>query len=153
MIESPQLVRIATERGRKVRKALKLGICGEHGGDPASVADEDLIHITWRAGFSAYPTWDSWFAAAGGAKQPRRDLGHTSDTSSIAVDLARSGCGVVLGQYMLAAPELRSGELVAPFLTAMPLQYHYCAVHTPANAGNPTVLTFVKWLAALGAGA
>jgi pyruvate,orthophosphate dikinase len=32
-----ELVRIATERGRKVRKNLKLGICGEHGGDPASV--------------------------------------------------------------------------------------------------------------------
>jgi pyruvate, orthophosphate dikinase len=33
-----ELIRIATERGRKVRKQLKLGICGEHGGDPASVA-------------------------------------------------------------------------------------------------------------------
>ena len=33
-----ELIRIATERGRKTRKALKLGICGEHGGDPASVA-------------------------------------------------------------------------------------------------------------------
>ena len=32
------LVRIGVERGRKVRKALKVGICGEHGGDPASVA-------------------------------------------------------------------------------------------------------------------
>jgi len=33
-----ELIRIATERGRNVRKNLKLGICGEHGGDPASVA-------------------------------------------------------------------------------------------------------------------
>jgi pyruvate,orthophosphate dikinase len=33
-----ELVRIATERGRKVRPNIKLGICGEHGGDPASVA-------------------------------------------------------------------------------------------------------------------
>src|SRR5579864_4776290 len=33
-----ELIRIAAERGRKVRKNLKLGICGEHGGDPASVA-------------------------------------------------------------------------------------------------------------------
>ena len=32
-----ELVEIATERGRKVRPKLKLGICGEHGGDPASV--------------------------------------------------------------------------------------------------------------------
>ncbi|HUA54112.1 MAG TPA: pyruvate, phosphate dikinase [Candidatus Sulfotelmatobacter sp.] len=32
-----ELVRIATERGRAARPDLKLGICGEHGGDPASI--------------------------------------------------------------------------------------------------------------------
>ena len=32
-----ELVRIAAERGRGVRPGLKLGICGEHGGDPASI--------------------------------------------------------------------------------------------------------------------
>ncbi|HEY7687689.1 MAG TPA: putative PEP-binding protein, partial [Dongiaceae bacterium] len=32
-----ELVRIAAERGRKRRPDLKLGICGEHGGDPASI--------------------------------------------------------------------------------------------------------------------
>jgi pyruvate,orthophosphate dikinase len=33
-----QLVRLATERGRAARPGLKVGICGEHGGDPASIA-------------------------------------------------------------------------------------------------------------------
>jgi pyruvate,orthophosphate dikinase len=33
-----ELVRIGVERGRSVRPKLKVGICGEHGGDPASVA-------------------------------------------------------------------------------------------------------------------
>jgi pyruvate, orthophosphate dikinase len=32
-----ELIEIACERGRKARNSLKLGICGEHGGDPASV--------------------------------------------------------------------------------------------------------------------
>src|SRR5262249_33880088 len=32
-----ELVRIAADRGRAARPGLKLGICGEHGGDPASV--------------------------------------------------------------------------------------------------------------------
>ncbi len=31
------LMRIAIERGRKANKSIKLGICGEHGGDPASI--------------------------------------------------------------------------------------------------------------------
>ncbi len=33
-----ELVKIGVERGRKTRPNLKVGICGEHGGDPASVA-------------------------------------------------------------------------------------------------------------------
>jgi pyruvate,orthophosphate dikinase len=33
-----QLVSLAAERGRKTRPDIKLGICGEHGGDPASIA-------------------------------------------------------------------------------------------------------------------
>jgi pyruvate,orthophosphate dikinase len=32
------LVRIAVERGRRTKNSIKLGICGEHGGDPASIA-------------------------------------------------------------------------------------------------------------------
>jgi pyruvate,orthophosphate dikinase len=32
-----RLVRIAVEEGRKTRPDLKIGICGEHGGDPDSV--------------------------------------------------------------------------------------------------------------------
>ena len=33
-----QLVALAAERGRATRPEIKLGICGEHGGDPASIA-------------------------------------------------------------------------------------------------------------------
>lgn len=32
-----QLIKMAVEKGRKIRKNLKIGICGEHGGDPASI--------------------------------------------------------------------------------------------------------------------
>ncbi len=31
-------MRIAAEKGRATKHGLKLGICGEHGGDPASIA-------------------------------------------------------------------------------------------------------------------
>ncbi|XP_011090900.1 pyruvate, phosphate dikinase, chloroplastic isoform X2 [Sesamum indicum] len=33
-----QLIKVATERGRTARPSLKVGICGEHGGEPSSVA-------------------------------------------------------------------------------------------------------------------
>ncbi|MBU6372530.1 MAG: pyruvate, phosphate dikinase [Alphaproteobacteria bacterium] len=44
-----ELIQIATERGRSARPALKLGICGEHGGDPASVrfcAESGLDYVS-----------------------------------------------------------------------------------------------------------
>ena len=33
-----EMVRIAVEKGRRTKAGLKMGICGEHGGDPASIA-------------------------------------------------------------------------------------------------------------------
>jgi pyruvate,orthophosphate dikinase len=32
-----ELVRIASDRGRKAKPGIKLGVCGEHGGDPESI--------------------------------------------------------------------------------------------------------------------
>jgi pyruvate,orthophosphate dikinase len=37
-----QLMRMAVEKGRKTRPGIKLGICGEHGGDPSSI---EFCHI------------------------------------------------------------------------------------------------------------
>ncbi|RKX29836.1 MAG: pyruvate, phosphate dikinase [Candidatus Zixiibacteriota bacterium] len=42
-----QLVRIAKEKGRSVKPNLKLGICGEHGGDPVSVTFCDEIGLDY----------------------------------------------------------------------------------------------------------
>ena len=32
-----ELVKVGAERGRKTKPSLKLGVCGEHGGDPESI--------------------------------------------------------------------------------------------------------------------
>jgi pyruvate,orthophosphate dikinase len=42
-----ELVQIAAERGRKARPSLHLGICGEHGGDPASIAFCETAHLDY----------------------------------------------------------------------------------------------------------
>ena len=41
------LIRIAAERGRAVRPNVKLGICGEHGGDPSSIAFCDRVGLDY----------------------------------------------------------------------------------------------------------
>ncbi len=42
-----QLVQIAAERGRSTRPEIKLGICGEHGGDPSSVEFCHKVGLTY----------------------------------------------------------------------------------------------------------
>ena len=42
-----ELIRIATERGRASKPTLKVGICGEHGGEPASVKFCHEIGLTY----------------------------------------------------------------------------------------------------------
>lgn len=42
-----ELVELAAERGRKTRPGIKLGICGEHGGDPASIAFCEKIGLDY----------------------------------------------------------------------------------------------------------
>ena len=41
------LIRIAAERGRAARPGVKLGICGEHGGDPASIQFCEAIGLDY----------------------------------------------------------------------------------------------------------
>jgi pyruvate,orthophosphate dikinase len=41
------MMRIAIERGRKTRPGLKIGICGEHGGDPSSIAFCHEVGLTY----------------------------------------------------------------------------------------------------------
>jgi pyruvate,orthophosphate dikinase len=42
-----QLIAMAAERGRKTRPDIKLGICGEHGGDPASIAFCETVGLDY----------------------------------------------------------------------------------------------------------
>ncbi len=42
-----QLIQLAADRGRAMRKDIKLGICGEHGGDPASIAFCESIGLDY----------------------------------------------------------------------------------------------------------
>jgi pyruvate,orthophosphate dikinase len=42
-----ELVALAAERGRATRPGIKLGVCGEHGGDPASIAFCETVHLDY----------------------------------------------------------------------------------------------------------
>ncbi|MET0192487.1 MAG: putative PEP-binding protein, partial [Hyphomicrobiaceae bacterium] len=72
-----ELVRIGTSRGRKARPNLKVGICGEHGGDPASI---EFCHETGLdyVSCSAFRVPVARLAAAQAAIKARRGESSTS---------------------------------------------------------------------------
>jgi pyruvate,orthophosphate dikinase len=66
-----ELVRIGIERGRKTVRDLKVGICGEHGGDPSSVEFCHRVGMTYVS-CSPYMVPVAWLAAAHAeVKEPR----------------------------------------------------------------------------------
>jgi len=70
-----EMVQIAAERGRKTRPDLKLGICGEHGGDPASITFCQKVGLNYVS-CSPYRVPIARLAAAQAA------LGARSDTTA-----------------------------------------------------------------------
>ncbi|HTH29480.1 MAG TPA: pyruvate, phosphate dikinase [Sphingobium sp.] len=66
-----ELIEIAAERGRKTRPDIKLGICGEHGGDPASIAFCEKVGLNYVSA-SPYRVPIARLAAAQAALAERR---------------------------------------------------------------------------------
>ncbi|HEY2658656.1 MAG TPA: pyruvate, phosphate dikinase [Caulobacteraceae bacterium] len=65
------LIRIAAERGRKARPDVKLGICGEHGGDPASITFCEEVGLDYVS-CSPYRTPIARLAAAQAALNKKK---------------------------------------------------------------------------------
>ncbi|MFC8194009.1 putative PEP-binding protein [Streptomyces sp. NPDC057298] len=66
------LIALAAERAREVRPGIKLGVCGEHGGDPDSIAFCDDVGLDYVS-CSAHRVPVARMAAAHSALRPRRD--------------------------------------------------------------------------------
>src|SRR5262249_10582219 len=67
-----QLVKLAVERGKKTKPTLKMGICGEHGGDPTSIRFFQEVGLDYVS-CSPFRVAVARLAAAQAAKPPRAD--------------------------------------------------------------------------------
>lgn len=111
----------------------------------AGVPDDDLIHTDWGPSFVSHPTWQAWFAGIGIAR-PDETRGFRIGKSSLTLDLARDGCGVALGQRMMAADDLEQGRLVMLDGRSIPLGQQYCLVYPRSKAKKAGLLDLVEWL-------
>ena len=93
-------------------------------------ADDSLfIHTNWGQSFASHPTWDDWLARFLPARRIDPAKGHRVGSSLLALDFARRGLGIVLGQRALAEEDLRHGRLVALDSQSLPLGHDYCAIY------------------------
>jgi pyruvate,orthophosphate dikinase len=72
-----QLVKIGTERGRSTRSSLKVGICGEHGGEPSSVGFCHRVGLNYVS-CSPYRVLIARLAAAQAALGSQQTISHTA---------------------------------------------------------------------------
>lgn len=112
------------------------------------LTDDRLIHTDWGPGFTSHPAWRDWFAAhLPGRPAPAPGSGHRIGSSYLALQMARQGLGVALGQRALARPLIDTGALVALSPDSLPLGHDYVAIHAPAQARKPALLRLLALLA------
>ncbi|MFK3799168.1 MULTISPECIES: LysR substrate-binding domain-containing protein [unclassified Pseudomonas] len=86
-----------------------------------------FIHTQWGANYASHPTWSDWYASEVGQAPPDPALGRRSGLSSLSITLARQGCGIALGQKLIAQPDLAAGRLIVLSSRSLPLGHPYCA--------------------------
>ncbi len=115
-----------------------------HGGigmrQPADLVNHSLLQV-----YTAADEWSVWLQAAG----VPADLGQSGprfDSYLLALEAAIDGQGVAIVPRFLAAADLRSGRLVAPFALQVPQPRRWYLVCRNDRRDDPRVVAFRDWL-------
>jgi len=113
--------------------------------EPGDLAAHTLIHADIGGARPLGEEWRTWLDAAGVGGL---DLsgGLSFKDPALALEAAADGLGVAIAYPQLAAEDLRSGRLVAPFSRAVRHWYAYYVVCRPERAERPKVRAFRRWL-------
>lgn len=108
-----------------------------------------FIHTQWGVNYASHPTWSDWYANEVGQAAPDPGLGRRSGLSSLSVTLARLGCGIALGQKLIAQADLAAGKLIALSPRSLPLGHPYCAFVPFEKRKRVNVRSFVALLSSV----
>lgn len=129
-------------------------MCSPHllAGETACKTPEDILSFTLLHNDSLQqspgaPDWGDWMAAAG-VKDGNHKRGLRFGQPDHALQAAVDGAGFVLGWRRMAANDLATGRLVAPFDLTLPLGNAFYLVYPQAFAERQTIRSFKKWLLA-----
>lgn len=108
--------------------------------------DGSLIHTNWGHAFASLPRWADWFQRHMPGRVLDERKGHCAGSSSLALDFARRGLGVALGQRQLAEEDIVQGRLVVLSPDALPLGHDYSAVYPQAKSRRPGLQQLMAYL-------
>ena len=140
--------------GMRIDKLLTVSVtpmCGAHllKGDrplrePGDLRNHVLIHDNIGSD-DGRPLWQVWLQAAG-IEDVDVARGLRFNHSALALEAAADGLGVALGMPQVAAFDLASGRLVAPFALRMPLASAYYLVCSSERSDRSEVAAFRRWI-------
>ena len=105
-----------------------------------------FIHTQWGPNYASHPTWSDWYASEVGQPAPDPALGRRSGLSSLSITLAKLGCGIALGQKLIAQADLAAGRLIVLSASSLPLGHPYCAFVPVEKRQRPNVQSLIELL-------
>lgn len=106
-----------------------------------------LIHTQWQSHQASYPSWQRWAKEHCKSQQmPTVSSEHVANNSKLAIDLATSGLGVALAQWIYVYELINAGVLVCPIDRALSFDAPYCLAIPAKREHNLAVLRFESWL-------
>lgn len=106
-----------------------------------------LLHSNYVDLDAGFPDWAMWLKVVG-ADDIDTSRGIYFNQSDQLFEAALEGQGVALLANVMAEPEIRSGRLVQPFTTSLPVKMNYHLVTSPAKARLDKVQAFREWVLA-----
>lgn len=118
---------------------------GERLDRPEDLRGYTLLHDDTVYFDEERPDWAVWLKEAGvdGIDAAR---GPHFSHSALAIEAAADGLGVALTLAKLAASELESGRLIAPFKLSLPSKFSYYLVREEGESERPRIAAFREWL-------
>ncbi|WP_346831448.1 LysR substrate-binding domain-containing protein [Pseudomonas abietaniphila] len=114
--------------------------------DLTRIHESLFIHTQWGPSYASHPTWSDWYASEVGQVSPDPALGRRSGLSSLSITLAKLGCGIALGQKLIAQPDLAAGRLIVLSARSLPLGHPYCAFVPAEKRKRPNVQSLIELL-------
>ena len=111
---------------------------------PQDLAKYPLIHVEQ---VERREDWNAWLTQAG-VTDIESVVGYNFNDSSLALDCALAGQGVVLGSTLLAQDLIASGQLIRPFETGLATEFNYYLVYKKDKVQEANVQLMIDWVLA-----